>query len=1513
MASVDELHSRHQADAGEPFFVLSDSGFSSNDNARVRIEGSPEAFRHYGGVDIVLYRVPHPLDFLEHQKDLHRVQVQGRYSGEGVSNTLSFLWDKWFAKSRLIWQQIFTSNVRSAMVQSAPSLSQAPPRAYHPDYDSQPQFKLLKQFQLIERFRYPIQDAEPIAPPKLTQLAGSSSNFLAPPPGNAYVPLGKLKPGLYLVEAYVGSHRAVTMLFVSDTVGITKTARDEALVWTANRETGKIAPDVAITWTDGNGVLDQGKTDAQGLLTLKHTVPQTSYMIGKDADGGVFVSENFYYDSEIYDRRMYIFTDRPLYKPGDQVQVKVFGRHYTSARQSHPIEAGTGRLSMIDSAGRELLSRSIDIDPQTGGNIDMPLPDAALPGGYQLRLQLDGTVYTAEFRVAHYAKPHFQVDIALDQPHYHPGDTIRGSVKLHYPDGKPVQRAKVLLDIKAQALSVTDNDAHTRFIRQLREQSLDVDKNGVAHFSLPAAAVPSRYDLRAEAREYGAFPVSARTQFILQPGPLPYTVTPQQAPKGIGTMSFSFTGQGKGHTAAPTQWMAIRLEDQSEIHGALDPATHDFKIDFTLPGGYSLFLRNADGTNLAYTSVQIPGNGTDSAVGLRLHTDKPSYRIGDVAHIILDFPHPVGDALLTLERDDVAEHALASQGGDWLQARQLSPTQWRVDVPITDAYAPNMTFSALYVDHNDFQFQNIGLQVQMPKIDIAIHTAKQSYRPGERVTVKLSASRDGKPVQTVLTASVVDNMVYVLQPELSPSIFNFFFHPLRDSVRTAASLSFYGYDLAWSPKAADSGDASIYHRDVKSPTLEVQPRRENIDTAAWQPTLQTNARGEAQFSFTMPDALSRWRITARAMSQDGSAGQHVAYVDSSKPIYLQWTGPKRFRIGDQPTIGLVVFNHGGDAVTAQLTASNGSDKPQTQTVTLQNGSNFVPLKLDIRHDMIEHLALQANGKTLDALDVSLHALPSRWLSWHSKQASTGATLDLPADATDIQAEPASTLSQQFGNALGALIDYPYGCVEQTASRLLPLTLALQSLPHDSASQPLRLRLQQRTQTARGRLMALAGPGAQFTWWGTPGNGDPLLTIYAYYADWHASHALGINLPPRHWQHVIDAYQQGGEQMPLLQRALAIRMMQDMGLPTTTLLKGLGDGLAQMPAIDPAPASMNLPEGESVMLAAPDSDAGHALALVLYRDIARRQHTPLTPAMDKRAVAAAEALATSGNAMLAAMPLALATHTDANDIRPVLQHISRNWPTMERALLLTWLSHASVVAHTANNANALSLAGPWTRQATATGSLWHFIGRDVPAQIQLDRASSAPVPLRISYQSATTDSKHLPIDVKRTLYELVPSSEPGMFDAIVAHGPLNAEALYVDQVTLTSHMDTPMRYGLLQVPLPPGSEIVPQRYGFGINDLKVVDRNRDEYQPLDVNGNPMPSAMPVLGSEKAQVFETYYADPIETLAANGKITVRHLIRFAQPGRFQLPPTRYYRMYQPDASAVSAPDATPWTVQ
>ncbi|CAH2933779.1 MAG: UPF0192 protein YfaS [uncultured Paraburkholderia sp.] len=49
--------------------------------------------------------------------------------------------------------------------------------------------------------------------------------------------------------------------------------------------------------------------------------------------------------------------------------------------------------------------------------------------------------------------------------------------------------------------------------------------------------------------------------------------------------------------------------------------------------------------------------------------------------------------------------------------------------------------------------------------------------------------------------SVVDEMVYVLQPEIAPNIVDFFYHPRRNNVRTSSSLSFISYDLARSPRA----------------------------------------------------------------------------------------------------------------------------------------------------------------------------------------------------------------------------------------------------------------------------------------------------------------------------------------------------------------------------------------------------------------------------------------------------------------------------------------------------------------------------------------------------------------------------------------------------------------------------------------------------------------------------------------------------------------------------------------
>ena len=229
--------------AGESFFLLADSSFAADEQAMVRLEAPGRDYRRfrmepYGGADIRVYRIDKPLDFLKRQKNLHRVVSDGQFKGEGLSNTLAYLWDNWYRKSRRVMQRAFSYESRKQVTEEVPELKMGTAIAAPTPYDAQPQFALIPGLPVVSQFRYPLWQAKPIQPPAGVNLAGSSSEFVSVAPGNVYIPLGNLKPGLYLVEALIGKYRATTMVFVSNTVAVSKIAGDELLVWAARKHEG---------------------------------------------------------------------------------------------------------------------------------------------------------------------------------------------------------------------------------------------------------------------------------------------------------------------------------------------------------------------------------------------------------------------------------------------------------------------------------------------------------------------------------------------------------------------------------------------------------------------------------------------------------------------------------------------------------------------------------------------------------------------------------------------------------------------------------------------------------------------------------------------------------------------------------------------------------------------------------------------------------------------------------------------------------------------------------------------------------------------------------------------------------------------------------------------------------------------------------------------------------------------------------------------------------------------------
>ncbi|MFN3987551.1 MAG: alpha-2-macroglobulin family protein [Rhodocyclaceae bacterium] len=1533
---------------GEQFFLLADRAFASDEPAQVRLEAPGRDYRRfamegYGGVDIRLYRIERPLDYLKQQRNLHRIRHEGRFRGEGLSNTLAYLWDNWYRGSRRAMQRAFSAEARKTLTEQAPELSMGEALRAPTRFAQQPRYEPIPGLPLVAQFRYPIWEAAPIQPPAGVELAGSSSHFIQPSPGNVHVPLGTLAPGLYLVEAIVGEFRATTAVFVSDTVAVTKTASGEMLVWAANKHDGAPVADAQLVWTDGLGVLASGRSDGDGLLRLARASPERSYLIGEDPQGGVFVSENFYYDSEIHSTKLYAFTDRPLYRPGDQVELRVLGREFLNARDSVAVEADALHLAVIDASGTLLQSETVAFDGEAGASARFRLPDNAVAGGYELRMQYRDQVHSSAFRVAEYIRPHFEIVLDLDEREPRTGTPVHGELTLLYPDGKPVAGAHVQIGLRAQQLTMVDHELQYlgQFPVDLSATELVTDARGKAKLALPAAERPSRYLLTVFASDGAAYRVRTTKEILIERGAARYRVEAArrfsaageqvvfrwqvdspvadglaQAPSAASANAAEATAADAA--AQPVRYEWLRLEDRSSGGGGLDAGVGELALSFERPGTYNLMLKNAHGMILGATGHAVSGSGVVASAGsIEIVFDKPEYRTGEVAEALITFPEPVSEALLTLERDRVEHHALLSRGGEWLTRERLNDTQYRVRIPVSEAFAPNLTFSALYTRGSDYSFQNAGIKVARPAIDIAIRTDREVYLPGDTATVTLETRLDGEPVSARLVVGVVDEMIYALQPEIAPSIGEFFHHIRRNNVRTSASLAFIGYDMAVPPAGAPPGGARRSERGVK--VLE-RPRRAEVDTAAWQPDLHTGPDGKAVFTFTVPDSLTRWRITARAIETGGMVGQRRHFVRSDKPLYLKWSGPTRFRAGDAPALGVLAFNQQDEAQQVDLVVATAGSE-QRLPLQLPRGASHVALPAMDGARGEWQLRVEREGTVMDALAVTLEAEDAGWRALGSRTLalqSVRTELALPGDASELRLRLAQGPEGLLRSVLDDLLEYPYGCVEQTASRLLPLALAYPALAERDGRVRDRLRLT--LMNSRLRLVHMAGPEAHFGWWGEAAAPDPLLTAYAYLADWHASRALGLTLPPGHWARALDIYAERADDMPLLHRALVLDFADAAGQPVATLVSGLVDAFVAeqagllaaadeaFAAAPPGEVPPGLGERDGLVLEAPDSPNGRAVAWVLAARLAEAHDVPLSPGF-QAGLRQAQALVARGDSVFVEAA-ALYTGT-ANNLAKAAQvgalfaRLAPEQATLERAVTLAWLHGRLPAADgTVADSEALRPADPnWTPETTPSGETrWLWRGDTLPDVLALAAEPSGPLQARIEFRSETAPSA-LPVEIERRLWRLAPGQEAFVFGVSevardVARNVagderggsvVSSSSLYLDEIVVrrraaadgdAGRAARPLRYGVLEVPLPPGADVERTTWGLQISGLggtEAAALERARHEPGNFG----------------------YTVPIDTL--DGELRLRHLVRFSQKGEFQLPPARYWRMYLPDDQA------------
>ena len=144
--------------------------------------------------------------------------------------------------------------------------------------------------------------------------------------------------------------------------------------------------------------------------------------------------------------------------------------------------------------------------------------------------------------------------------------------------------------------------------------------------------------------------------------------------------------------------------------------------------------------------------------------------------------------------------------------------------------------------------------------------------------------------------------------------------------------------------------------------------------------MDTGADGHARVEFNFPDALTTWRTTIRAMTDDGKAGGVVTRVLVRKNLIVRLAAPRFFRQGDETVLRVIAHNYLATAkdVTFALDVS-GVDvlSGQTQKVTIPaKGESYVDWRVKAR--VMGNATFTAKALTneeSDALEMTLPVLP----------------------------------------------------------------------------------------------------------------------------------------------------------------------------------------------------------------------------------------------------------------------------------------------------------------------------------------------------------------------------------------------------------------------------------------------------------------------------------------------------------------------------------------------------------
>jgi uncharacterized protein YfaS (alpha-2-macroglobulin family) len=780
----------------------------------------------------------------------------------------------------------------------------------------------------------------------------------------------------------------------------------------------------------------------------------------------------------------------------------------------------------------------------------MSLPVPAALGYYSVRFNSGDQSAFGSFEVQEYRKPEFEVTVTSPDKFVRQGSKIKATIKARYYFGQPVARGAVTYTLHKSGYysplrwsDDSEGGGDQEYVSdfagdEISEQKARLDDKGEATVTvdLPEDESSHDYTLRVEARVTDASGrevnghgnvIATYGDFMVIGSPERYMYPAGSAAKvNIRAIDYQGTAKGNvpftvalerrkysgGYGSEPEITVIAKATVNADADGR---ATWETKLPAE-SGSYTFHITApSTGRTVEDTAgVWVPGREESTAEEgeqyLELVADQKTYTPGQTAKLLVRGADQDATMLVTKEAQTIA----------WHQVSVVKAGQ-PVEVPITEADIGDTWVNIAFIKND--RLYRAEKRVRVPEttrgLQVSITTDQAVAKPRDPGVFTIhTADPSGAPVRAQVSLAVVDEAVFAVKPDTTADPVRFFHR--REYSRVGTSFSreygFFGYagtaEMQLAHKQASRKPFTL--ADFKSGQAErPHVRKEFPDAIFWAADITTDATGTATVKVAYPDALTTWRLTARAITADTHAGGTISRTTTTKDVILRVITPRFLTEGDTVRLPTVTHNYLPDAKNMTVTVSakgltptdDASVQPKSATIASSDESR---MEWPFKADKVGSATVTGTATTEgdgDAVEQTLPVLPyglKREVGQAGSVASGERAIDLtipeksnPAART-IDVSLAPSLAGAIFSALDYLAEYPYGCTEQTVSSFFPNLMVMRALNDLQIAPTERLRLLDRM-TADGlkRLYDLQHDGGGWGWWPTDAD-HPFMTAYA---------------------------------------------------------------------------------------------------------------------------------------------------------------------------------------------------------------------------------------------------------------------------------------------------------------------------------------------------------------------------------------------------------------------------------